>query len=98
MSAFKSSTTTSQDTLKSALSKHLYSGTGPLEARESSRFFVDGKDGRSVMLRGVNLSGSVKMPFSPLLPTHESRDFFKGLCESSLVESSGGQSTNTAKS
>jgi hypothetical protein len=50
--------------------------TGMVDAQ--GRFFVNRKCGRSIMLRGVNLSGSVKQPFSPSLPSHESARFYDG--------------------
>jgi aryl-phospho-beta-D-glucosidase BglC (GH1 family) len=43
----------------------------------NGRFFKT-DDGRIIMLRGVNLSGSVKQPFSPLLPSHETVGFYEG--------------------
>lgn len=35
-------------------------------------------DGRSMYLRGINLSGSSKMPMTPYMPTHVKKDFFDG--------------------
>ena len=43
----------------------------------NGRFFKT-EDGRIIMLRGVNLSGAVKQPFSPLLPSHEPIGFYDG--------------------
>ena len=71
---------TPQDSAKNLLSKRLYSGIGPVLAGPSNRFFVDKSDGRTILLRGVNLSGSVKQPFTPYFPSHEPNNFFKGLC------------------
>ncbi|KAI8927737.1 glycoside hydrolase superfamily [Entophlyctis helioformis] len=50
--------------------------TGPLLAADS-RFFRDARTGRTILLRGVNLSGSTKQPFSPKLPSHEPSGFFE---------------------
>jgi hypothetical protein len=48
---------------------------GPIHA--NGRFFAT-QDGRTTFLRGVNLSGSVKQPFSPKLPSHQPNNFFDG--------------------
>ncbi|KAI8807308.1 glycoside hydrolase superfamily [Cladochytrium replicatum] len=48
-------------------------GTGFLQIE--GRYFTD-ESGRSVWLRGVNLSGNSKLPYNPYTPSHESRDFF----------------------
>ncbi|KAJ8328198.1 hypothetical protein O5D80_003567 [Batrachochytrium dendrobatidis] len=51
--------------------------TGPLHAK-NTRFFIDAITGRTVLLRGVNLSGSVKQPYTPRLPSHSflTEEFF----------------------
>lgn len=38
--------------------------------------FIDNK-GRTVLLRGVNLGGSTKNPFSPYMPSHVKENFFQ---------------------
>ncbi|KAJ3367517.1 hypothetical protein HDU91_001351 [Kappamyces sp. JEL0680] len=43
----------------------------------NGRFFT-ANDGRTLFLRGVNLSGSVKQPFTPRLPSHQPNGFFDG--------------------
>ncbi|KAJ3310077.1 hypothetical protein HDV04_005420 [Boothiomyces sp. JEL0838] len=50
--------------------------TGPITTKD--RFFQSIECGRTLMLRGVNLSGSVKQPYTPLLPSHEPSNFFDG--------------------
>ncbi|KAI9224685.1 glycoside hydrolase superfamily [Blastocladiella britannica] len=44
----------------------------------AGRWFVD-RDGRRLLLRGVNLSGNCKLPMVPLLPSHVGADFFRDL-------------------
>lgn len=39
-------------------------------------YFKD-EQGRTLMLRGINLSGSSKIPFDPYLPTHEKFGFYE---------------------
>jgi hypothetical protein len=49
------------------------------ELHVTKRFFVQ-KDKRVKILRGVNLSGSAKQPFTPLLPSHEPNGFYNIDC------------------
>ncbi len=37
--------------------------------------FID-KKGREVLLQGINLAGSLKVPFSPRVPSHVKEKFF----------------------
>ncbi|KAI8916174.1 glycoside hydrolase superfamily [Gorgonomyces haynaldii] len=48
-------------------------GIGVLDT--NGRFFKT-KDGRTAFLRGVNLSGSVKQPYRPYMPSHQTNGFF----------------------
>ncbi|KAI9144532.1 glycoside hydrolase superfamily, partial [Paraphysoderma sedebokerense] len=41
----------------------------------SGSWFIDGY-GRKVLLRGVNVSGNAKLPYTPYLPSHISSQFF----------------------
>jgi hypothetical protein len=43
------------------------------------RFFIQ-KDKRIKLLKGVNLSGSAKQPFTPKLPSHETNGFYNINC------------------
>lgn len=54
--------------------KYLSEPVGPLKAE--ARFFTDANSGRTVFLRGVNLSGSTKQPFTPDLPSYKLDGFF----------------------
>ena len=44
--------------------------------QSQGRFFTD-KANRTIQLRGVNLSGADKQPFTPHLPSHESNLFYE---------------------
>ena len=50
---------------------------GPPNIRVQDSAFV-APDGRTMYLRGINLSGSSKVPYDPYLPTHVREDFFAG--------------------
>jgi hypothetical protein len=47
------------------------------EINANGRFFTTKDCGRTILLRGVNLSGNVKQPFIPYQPSHEAKNFYQ---------------------
>ncbi|KAJ3312881.1 hypothetical protein HDU76_002777 [Blyttiomyces sp. JEL0837] len=62
---------------KTPLAMHVPPHEEHLKTTEPRRVWLkDSKTGKTVMLRGVNLSGSCKLPSKPNMPSHEPEGFF----------------------
>jgi len=72
-------TTTSAELPEGAMAEvppHTFADSVPPKNLDISNGLFIRSDGAAVMLRGINLGGSSKLPYSPKLPTHRQEGFF----------------------